>query len=96
MSGGKETYMAGSQRGTGIDFDTTFKQMICDQGAFSAQATQLPAFDTRRQSLPMVHGILTMAMVICIPLVVLFSVYDTKVVVTLTFVMFALTFVTFW
>ncbi|EKN6297671.1 cytochrome C oxidase Cbb3, partial [Yersinia enterocolitica] len=37
-----------------------------------------------------------MAMVICIPLVMLFGAYDPKVVVTLTFVMFAMTFVTFW
>lgn len=96
MSGGHETYLAGSQRGTGIDLDTSFKQMVSGLGAFSAQATQLPAFDALRQALPMVHGILMMALVICIPMVMLFGAYDPKVVVTLTFVMFAMTFVTFW
>jgi hypothetical protein len=96
MSGGGETYMAGSQRGTGRNIDTGFKQLVSGLGAFAAQSTQLPAFDALRQALPMVHGILMMALVICIPLVMLFGAYDPKVVVTLTFVMFAIIFVTFW
>ncbi|MGF6190418.1 hypothetical protein [Serratia sp. 2723] len=55
ISGGKETYMAASGgTTTGIDLDTTFKQMISGLGAFSAQATQLPAFDALWQALPMV------------------------------------------
>jgi hypothetical protein len=57
--------------------------------------TQLPAFDALRQALPMVHAVLLMAIVVCIPLVMLFGAYD-PVVVTITFAMFALIFVPFW
>ncbi|EKN3597338.1 conjugal transfer protein TraG N-terminal domain-containing protein [Yersinia enterocolitica] len=96
ISAGGETYMTGSQRGTGANIDTGLKQMISGLGTFSAQVTQLPAFDALRQALPMVHGILIMAMVICIPLVMLLGAYDPKVVVTLTLAMFAMIFVTFW
>ncbi|MGL4858497.1 MAG: conjugal transfer protein TraG N-terminal domain-containing protein [Enterobacteriaceae bacterium] len=96
ISAGHETYMTGSQRGTGVGLGGELKQLTSGLGAFSSQATQLPAFDALRQALPMVHGILMMAMVICIPLVMLFGAYDPKVVVTLTFAMFALIFVTFW
>jgi hypothetical protein len=96
MSSGGDTYLSGSQRGVGGDIDTDFKQLVSGLGAFSVQSIQLPAFDALRQALPMVHGILMMAMVICIPLVMLLGAYDPRVVITLTFAMFALTFVTFW
>ncbi|HEN3655537.1 TPA: conjugal transfer protein TraG N-terminal domain-containing protein [Yersinia enterocolitica] len=96
MSAGGDTYLTGSQRGAGGDIGTGFKQLVSGLGAFSVQSIQLPAFDALRQALPMAHGILMMAMVICIPLVMLFGAYDPKVVITLTFAMFALTFVTFW
>ncbi|MFS6933747.1 conjugal transfer protein TraG N-terminal domain-containing protein [Klebsiella oxytoca] len=96
MSAGGETYLTGNQRGTSGSIDTGVKQLISGLGAFASQSTQLPAFDALRQALPMVHGILMMAMVICIPLVMLFGAYDPKVVITLTFASFALIFVTFW
>nr|WP_082153156.1 conjugal transfer protein TraG N-terminal domain-containing protein [Yersinia similis] len=96
MSAGGESYLSGNQRGTSSNIDTGFKQLVSGLGALSAQSTQLPAFDALRQALPMVHGILMMAMVICIPLVMLFGAYDPKVVVTLTFALFAMIFVTFW
>ncbi|WP_096248490.1 conjugal transfer protein TraG N-terminal domain-containing protein [Escherichia coli] len=96
MSGGGDTYMIGNQQGHGTGIDTGIKEFLSGLGAFSAQATQLPAFDALRQALPMVHAILLMAIVICIPLVMLFGAYDPKVVVTITFAMFAIIFVPFW
>lgn len=44
----------------------------------------------------MVQALLQMALVICIPLITLCSAWDVKVVMTLSFVQFALFFLTFW
>ena len=56
----------------------------------------LPALDSVRQALPMVQAILIMALVICCPLITLLSAYELKTVMMLTFVQFALFFLTFW
>ncbi|UQQ00440.1 conjugal transfer protein TraG N-terminal domain-containing protein [Xanthomonas arboricola pv. juglandis] len=55
-----------------------------------------PAMDVVRQALPMVLSFLKMAMVICIPLVLVIGTYDLKAVVTVSCVQFALFFVDFW
>ncbi|MFG6656210.1 conjugal transfer protein TraG N-terminal domain-containing protein [Scandinavium sp. M-37] len=55
-----------------------------------------PAFDSLRQALPMVQAILQMALVICIPLVTVFSAYSVRTVMSLTFAQFGLIFLTFW
>ncbi|WP_440589511.1 conjugal transfer protein TraG N-terminal domain-containing protein [Pectobacterium brasiliense] len=55
-----------------------------------------PALDVVRQALPMVLALLKMALVICIPLVLLVGTYDLKTVVTISIVQFALFFVDFW
>ncbi|MBP8276473.1 MAG: conjugal transfer protein TraG N-terminal domain-containing protein, partial [Propionivibrio sp.] len=55
-----------------------------------------PAMDVVRQALPMVLTMLKMALVICIPLVLLFGTYELKTVVTVSCVQFALFFVDFW
>ncbi|MBB1525379.1 conjugal transfer protein TraG N-terminal domain-containing protein [Pectobacterium carotovorum subsp. carotovorum] len=55
-----------------------------------------PALDVVRQALPMVLALLKMALVICIPLVLLVGTFDLKTVVTLSIVQFALFFVDFW
>lgn len=55
-----------------------------------------PAFDAVRQALPMVQAILLMAMIVMLPLILVFSVFEFKTVITLTFVVFALHFLTFW
>ncbi len=44
----------------------------------------------------MVQAILLMVLVICIPLVTVFSAYSIKTVLTLTFAQFGLMFLTFW
>jgi len=55
-----------------------------------------PAMDVVRQALPIVLSFLKMAVVICIPLLLIFGTYDLKTVVTVTAVQFALFFVDFW
>ncbi|NNA97456.1 conjugal transfer protein TraG N-terminal domain-containing protein [Pseudomonas gessardii] len=55
-----------------------------------------PAMDMVRQALPMVMAFLKMAMVICIPLVLIVGAYQLKVAMTMTVVFFALIFVDFW
>lgn len=55
-----------------------------------------PAFDSVRQALPMVQAFLEMALVICIPLILLFSAWDLKTLITLSFMHFALFFLSFW
>lgn len=52
--------------------------------------------DVVRQALPMVLALLKMALVICIPLVLLMGTYDLKTVVAISVVQFALFFVDFW
>lgn len=55
-----------------------------------------PAMDVVRQALPMVMALLKMALVICIPLVLLIGTYDLKTLVTVSVVQFSLFFVDFW
>lgn len=55
-----------------------------------------PAMDVVRQALPMALSLLKMALVICIPLVMILGAYDLKAFVTTSCVLFALYFVEFW
>lgn len=86
--------------GFGGNIDTTVMNQITRNGATAGHAlaslVAFPAFDSLRQALPMVQAVLLMALVICLPLVTLFSAYNVKVVLTLTFAQFALMFLTFW
>ena len=67
-----------------------------DVGLAVGAIPAFPAMDVVRQALPMVLALLKMALVICIPLVLLMGTYDLKTVVTLSVVQFALFFVDFW
>ncbi|QTL40333.1 conjugal transfer protein TraG N-terminal domain-containing protein [Xenorhabdus budapestensis] len=55
-----------------------------------------PMFDAVRQALPMMQAVILMALYILIPLILLFAAYEFKTVLTLTFALFALNFLTFW
>ncbi|HBD33522.1 MAG TPA: conjugal transfer protein TraG, partial [Cupriavidus sp.] len=55
-----------------------------------------PAMDVVREALPMVLSFLKMALVICIPLVLVIGTYELKAMVTVSCVEFALFFVDFW
>ena len=67
-----------------------------DVGLAVGAVPAFPAMDVVRQALPMVLSLLKMALVICIPLVLLMGTYDLKTVVTVSVVQFALFFVDFW
>lgn len=67
-----------------------------DVGLAVGSLVYFPAMDAVRQALPMVLAFLKMALVICIPLVLLIGTYDLKTVVTMSVVQFALFFVDFW
>ncbi|ECU9385539.1 TPA: conjugal transfer protein TraG N-terminal domain-containing protein [Salmonella enterica subsp. diarizonae serovar 61:l,v:z35] len=86
--------------GFGGNTDPTVMNELTSLSATAGQSlaslAAFPAFDSVRQSLPMVQAILLMALVICIPLVTVFSAYNLQVVMTLTFAQFALFFLTFW
>jgi hypothetical protein len=55
-----------------------------------------PAMDVLRQALPMALSLLKMALVICIPLVLVVGTYELKALVTVSVVQFSLFFVDFW
>ncbi|MEV1220253.1 conjugal transfer protein TraG N-terminal domain-containing protein [Pseudomonas aeruginosa] len=67
-----------------------------DVGLTVGSLGYFPAMDVVRQALPMVLSLLKMALVICIPLVLLIGTYDLKTVVTVSVVQFALFFTDFW
>lgn len=67
-----------------------------DMGLSVGSIVQFPAMDKVRQALPMVLSFLKMAMVICLPLVLVFGTYGLKTLMTLTVVYFAMYFVEFW
>lgn len=67
-----------------------------DVGMAVGGIAAFPAMDLVRQALPMVLALLKMALVICIPLVLVVGTYDLKTVVTVSVVQFALFFVDFW
>ncbi|SFN78546.1 conjugal transfer protein TraG N-terminal domain-containing protein [Xenorhabdus japonica] len=65
-------------------------------GALLGGLLGMPMFDAVRQALPMMQAVILMALYILIPLILLFAAYEFKTVFTLTFVIFALNFLTFW
>ncbi|RMX06772.1 conjugal transfer protein TraG [Corticibacter populi] len=67
-----------------------------DVGLAVGSLAYFPAMDVVRQALPMVMALLKMALVICIPMVLLIGTYDLKTLVTVSVVQFSLFFVDFW
>lgn len=80
----------------GKTFPNVVTRAASDLGLSIGAIGFFPAMDVVRQTLPMVLSFLKMALVICIPLVLVFGTYDLKTVVTVTAVEFALFFVDFW
>jgi hypothetical protein len=80
----------------GKTFPNVVTRAASDLGLSVGAIGFFPAMDVVRQALPMVLSFLKMALVICIPLVLVFGTYDLKTVVTVTAVEFALFFVDFW
>ncbi|EPJ2775194.1 conjugal transfer protein TraG N-terminal domain-containing protein [Klebsiella pneumoniae] len=84
--------------GGNADFtlDNSVARVAAIGGTALGSLAAFPAFDAMRQALPMVQAVLLMAVVVILPLILAFSAYEIKTVITLTFVLFALNFLTFW
>lgn len=84
--------------GGNADFtlDNAAARVAAIGGTALGSLAAFPAFDAMRQALPMVQGVLLMAIYVMLPLILAFAAYDFKTAITLTFVMFALNFLTFW
>jgi hypothetical protein len=67
-----------------------------DVGLAVGALGMFPAMDVVREALPMVLSFLKMALIICIPLVLVIGTYELKAMVTVSCVEFALFFVDFW
>ena len=84
--------------GGNADFtlDNAAARVAAIGGTSLGSLAAFPAFDAMRQALPMIQAILLMAMYVMLPLILAFAAYEFKTVITLTFVIFALNFLTFW
>ena len=80
----------------GGNMDNRVVGALGDIGLAVGSLSYFPSMDVLRQALPLVLSFLKMALVICIPLVLLIGLYDLKTVVTISCVEFALFFVDFW
>lgn len=84
--------------GGNADFtlDNAAARVAAIGGTALGSLAAFPAFDAMRQALPMVQAILLMAVYILIPMILAFAAYEFRTAITLTFVVFALNFLTFW
>ena len=84
----------------GGQIDKTLPNVITraagDVGMAMGSMGFFPAMDVVRQALPMALSLLKMALVICIPLVLVIGTYELKAVITISVVQFSLFFVDFW
>lgn len=74
----------------------SMNRLAATAGQAVGSLAMYPAVDSMRQAAPMVLSFLKMALIICIPFVLVFGTLDLKVAMTLTFAQFALIFVDFW
>ncbi|WP_099350891.1 conjugal transfer protein TraG N-terminal domain-containing protein [Erwinia amylovora] len=95
VSQGGQVY-AGYGGNADFTLDNTVTRLAGIGGNALGSLVAYPAFDAMRQALPMVQGVLLMAIYIMIPMILAFSAYEFKTVITITFVVFALNFLTFW
>ncbi len=84
----------GGQVGGSVAND--FTRIAATAGQAVGSLAMYPAMDSVRQAAPMVMAFLKMALIICIPFVLVIGMFDLKVVMTITFAEFALIFVDFW
>ncbi|EBP9102069.1 conjugal transfer protein TraG N-terminal domain-containing protein, partial [Salmonella enterica] len=95
LSGGGETYTIGSSdNASGLLGNVTRLTSSIGLGMKQFEAT--PGFDALKQALPIVQALLEMMVIIVIPVLLVFSAYEPKTIVTITFAMFALFFIPFW
>ncbi|QIP34456.1 conjugal transfer protein TraG N-terminal domain-containing protein [Komagataeibacter nataicola] len=80
----------------GMTLPNVVSRGVGDVGLTVGATGFFPAMDAVRQALPMVLSMLKMALVICIPLVLVVGTYELKAVMAVSCVEFALFFVEFW
>lgn len=81
------------------NWDWILQTLTSAGGAVGGATAMLPmaaGMDMVKQSLPMVQAILIMAVVICLPFILVISGYSYKAVGMATFGLFAIWFLTFW
>lgn len=71
-------------------------RVVSDIGLMIGTLAFVPAMDVVRRAVPMVLSLTKMALVICIPLLLVIGTYELKAVATVSCVMFAVFFVEFW
>ncbi|EDU9245051.1 conjugal transfer protein TraG [Salmonella enterica] len=86
----------GGNAGDNLNASQALSRLGSLAGMSVSSLALFPAFDSVRQALPMVQAFLEMALVICLPAILLFSAWELKTVITLSFVQFALFFLSFW
>lgn len=67
-----------------------------DVGLLAGSLGYFPGIDVLRQALPLMLSFLKMALVICIPIILVIGAYELKAIVTISCIEFALFFVDFW
>lgn len=80
----------------GMSLPNASARIVGEVGMGVGAMAYFPAMDVMRQALPMVLSFLKMAIVVCIPLILVVGTYELKTVVTVSCVHFALFFVDFW
>ncbi|MBF0786143.1 hypothetical protein E4T80_11800 [Muribacter muris] len=69
---------------------------IAGVGGTVGNAITAPAFDSVKQSLPYVQSLILFAISISMPIIIVFSGYSVKAMMTMTFGWFAVFFLSFW
>ncbi|EBR9313103.1 TPA: conjugal transfer protein TraG N-terminal domain-containing protein [Salmonella enterica subsp. enterica serovar Muenchen] len=92
---GNDTYILGSNDNPqgGAAVATRLDMTV---GATLKQLDSQPGFDALKLALPIVQALLEMLVIVSIPVLLMFSAYDPKTIVTITFAQFALIFISFW
>ncbi len=84
----------GGQAGSSLYGDLS--RVAAGLGQAVGSMAYFPAMDSVRQAAPMAMAFLKMALIICIPFVLVLGTYSLETAMTLTFAQFALIFVDFW
>ncbi|THA11004.1 conjugal transfer protein TraG N-terminal domain-containing protein [Rodentibacter pneumotropicus] len=93
VSNGDPVYM-GYGNNTGVD--GVYNYVMSGLGMGFTGFVSFPAFDAMRQSLPMVQGLLSLAVIIAMPLIMVIGLYSVRAMITLTFVHIGIFFLSFW
>ncbi len=82
--------------GRGESIGHRLNNLATNTGLAFGTLSNYPAMNALRTALPMIQAFLLLGTIICLPLVILISTYQLKVLMTLTFALFTLHMLTFW